>query len=86
MKGVIHQVYNASLLSVIDGYIPWRRIAVTWTQMLYQAFILQYLVFRNTREYANADALSHLPLPDQPAKTQQEPDLKSIHLPVGNLL
>ena len=33
------------------------------------------LVFRNTKEHANADALSRLPLPDQPPKTQQEPEL-----------
>ena len=32
-------------------------------------------MFRNTKEHANADALSRLPLPDQPPKTQQEPEL-----------
>ena len=33
------------------------------------------LVFRNTTAHANADALSRLPLPVQPAKTDLEPEL-----------
>ena len=33
------------------------------------------LVFRNTTAHANADALSRLPLPEQPAKVFEEPEL-----------
>ena len=33
------------------------------------------LVFRNTTAHANADALSRLPLPEEPATTAREPDL-----------
>ena len=34
-----------------------------------------HLVFRNTSAHANADALSHLPLSDQPVKVFEEPEL-----------
>ena len=33
------------------------------------------LVFRNTTAHANADALSRLPLPEEPAKTASDPEL-----------
>ena len=33
------------------------------------------LVFRNTTDQANADALSRLPLPEEPAKVISEPEL-----------
>ena len=33
------------------------------------------LVFRNTTAHANADALSRLPLPEEPASTAMEPEL-----------
>ena len=33
------------------------------------------LVFRNTKAHANADALSRLPLPEEPLKTVEEPEL-----------
>ena len=33
------------------------------------------LVFRNTTEHANADALSRLPLPVEPLKTEPEPEI-----------
>ena len=33
------------------------------------------LVFRNTTAHANADALSQLPLPEEPVKTVEEPEL-----------
>ena len=33
------------------------------------------LVFRNTKAHANADALSRLPLPEEPLKTHEEPEL-----------
>ena len=35
-------------------------------------------MFRNTTAHANADALSRLPLPVQPAKTDLEPELVLI--------
>lgn len=33
------------------------------------------LVFRNTKAHANADALSRIPLPEEPLKTREEPEL-----------
>ena len=41
------------------------------------------LVFRNTTAHANADALSRLPLPEEPATTTKEPELILLaeHLP-----
>ena len=45
---------------------------------LWSLFLSNYeysLVFRNTTAHANMDALSHLPLPEEPVKTFQEPEL-----------
>ena len=45
---------------------------------LWSLFLSNYeysLVIRNTTAHANADALSRLPLPEEPAKTTSEPEL-----------
>ena len=68
---------NKPLLGLLKENRAVSQQASAWIKR-WSLFLSSYeyqLVFRNTKARANADALSRLPLPEEPLKTVEEPEL-----------